>query len=496
MKDIRFPEGFLWGGATAANQCEGAWNEGGKGPSTSDMVRYYTKEESKGKNMESVPRKEVEAILNHEREEFNYPKRRGIDFYHRYKEDIALLAEMGFKVFRLSINWARIFPKGDEIEPNEEGLLFYDQVFDECAKYGIEPLVTLSHYETPLHLAMQYNGWVDRKMIKFFLHYCETVFKRYRNKVKYWLTFNEINMLLNLPFTAGGVFIETCENEKQAKYQAIHHQFVASALATKLAHEIMPNSMVGCMLGIAHTYPETNHPEDALLSQKANRTNYFFVDVQSKGVYPTYVLKEWEREHLEIKMEMGDLEILKEQPVDFISFSYYYTLCVSRRVAQDSKDANGLPDFGIPIVANEALERTPWGFQIDPIGFRIVMNELWDRYRKPIFIAENGMGNFDEITSDGKIHDSYRIAYLKAHMKEVLEAIQDGVDVFGYTSWGCIDIVSAGTSEMSKRYGYIYVDQDDEGHGTLKRIRKDSFEWYKEVIRTNGESLYKERNDG
>lgn len=492
MQNTTFPEGFLWGGATAANQCEGAWNIGGKGPSTADMVRYYTKEESKGKNMETVPRKEVEAILAGELDG-NFPKRRGIDFYHRYKEDIALIAQMGFKVFRMSINWARIFPKGNEETPNEEGLKFYDDVFDECAKYGIEPLVTLSHYETPLHLAMEYNGWLDRKVINFFLHYCETVFTRYKGKVKYWVTFNEINMLLNLPFTAGGVFIETCENEKQAKYQAIHHQFIASAMATKLAHEIIGKDVqVGCMLGITHTYPETNHPEDALLSQKANRINYFFVDVQSRGEYPTYILKEWERDNIHVDMEMGDLDILKNHTVDFISFSYYYTLSVSRRVLHDSKDANGLPDFGIPVVQNDNLERTPWGFQIDPIGFRIIINELWDRYHKPIFIAENGMGNFDEIAEDGHIHDDYRIAYLKAHMQQMKAAIDEGAHVFGYTSWGCIDIISAGTSEMSKRYGYIYVDQDDQGEGTLKRIPKDSFYWYKHVIETNGASLAEE----
>ena len=489
MKEKGFPKDFLWGGATAANQLEGGWKEGGKGYSTADVVQYYTKEESKGKNMETVPRCEVEEILKGNRETRNYPKRRGIDFYHHYKEDIALLAEMGFKVFRMSINWARIYPNGDDETPNEEGLRFYDQVFDECLKYGIKPLITLSHYETPLHLAMEYNGWVNRKTVDFYLKYCETVFRRYKDKVKYWMTFNEINMMLNLPFTAGGVFIETCENEKQAKYQAIHHQFIASALATKLAHEIIEDVQVGCMLGITHTYPETNNPIDNLLSQKANRNNYFFVDVQSKGEYPTYILNEWEKENIHIEMLPNDLEILKNNTVDYISFSYYYTMSVSERALHGNGGANGLPDFGIPVVPNEHLKRTSWGFQIDPIGFRIIINELWDRYHKPIFIAENGMGEYDQLNEDGTIHDAYRIDYLREHIRQMKEAINDGANVFGYTSWGCIDIISAGTSEMSKRYGYIYVDQDDYGNGTLKRYKKDSFYWYKKVIASNGEDL-------
>lgn len=489
MKEKGFPEGFLWGGATAANQCEGAWNIDGKGFSTADMVQYYTKEESKGKNMETVPRQEIEEILAGHREGYNYPKRRGIDFYHRYQEDIALLAEMGFKIFRMSINWARIYPNGDDEQPNEQGLQFYDNVFDECAKYGIQPLVTLSHYETPLHLALSINGWYDRRMIDYFLRYCKTVFTRYKGKVKYWMTFNEINMMLNLPFTAGGVFIETCEHEKQAKYQAIHHQFLGSALATKLAHDIIPDVQVGCMLGITHTYPDTSDPMDALLSQKANRNNYFFVDVQSKGEYPTYIFEEWKRDGIEVAMEPGDLELLKENTVDYISFSYYYTMSVSKRALGDNSGANGLPDFGIPVVPNPHLKRTDWGFQIDPIGMRIIINELWDRYHKPIFIAENGMGAHDVLEADGKVHDDYRIAYLKAHIEQMKEAIRDGANVFGYTSWGCIDIISAGTSEMSKRYGYIYVDQDDEGNGSLKRYKKDSFAWYQRVIASNGEEL-------
>lgn len=484
-----FPNDFLWGGAIAANQSEGAWNIDGKGPSTADMVRYVSKEDSKGANTETIPRSEVEAILNGQRDEYHYPKRYGIDFYHKYKEDIALFAKMGFKIFRISINWARIFPNGDDSEPNEKGLQFYDNVFDECKKYGIEPLVTLSHYETPLNLALKYNGWADRRVIGFFINYCETVFNRYKNKVKYWLTFNEINMLLNLPYTAGGIFIETVDNPEETKYQAIHHQFIASALVTKKAHEIIPGSQVGCMLGIAHTYPKTADPKDILISQEANRINYFFVDVQSKGYYPTYILQELEDKNINLNIEAGDLDILKNNTVDFISFSYYYTLCVSKDAEKEVNDSHGLPDREIPIVPNELLDRTPWGFQIDPIGIRVIINELWDRYHKPIFIAENGMGNYDTVTEDGKIHDDYRINYLKEHLIQIREAIRKGVNVFGYTSWGCIDIISAGTSEMSKRYGYIYVDQDDYGKGTLKRIPKDSFYWYKDVISSNGESL-------
>ena len=491
----QFPKDFLWGGATAANQLEGAYNEGGKGLSTADMVKFVPREISQGKNTETVTYEEALEIIAGQHDNEYYPKRWGVDFYHHYKEDIALMAEMGFKCFRMSINWPRIYPNGDDETPNEEGLAFYDNVFDECLKYGIEPLVTLSHYETPLNLALKYNGWENRKLVQFFKNYATTVFQRYKDKVKYWIPFNEINMSLHLPYTGGAIFIEKSEGELQATFQALHHQFVASAVATKVAREINPHFQIGSMLGMSLYYPKTNKPEDILAAQSANRVNYFFLDILSKGRYPEYALTYLKKNHVNMKMEPEDITLLKENTVDFNSFSYYYSLCTCASPENEEGLVAFVPDneiideFHPRKVRNDNLEVTDWGFQIDPIGLRIAINEVWDRYHKPIIISENGLGTYDTLTTDKKVHDDYRIKYLKEHIHQMKICIDEGVKVIGYTSWGCIDIVSAGTSERSKRYGYIYVDSDDYGKGTMKRYKKDSFYWYQKVISSHGEDL-------
>lgn len=486
MKKIEgFPKDFLWGGATAANQFEGAYNEGGKGLSTADMVKFIPKEERGEGFSLDVSHKEIEAILAGNVDAV-FPKRFGVDFYHHYKEDIALLAEMGFKVFRLSINWARIFPNGDDTEPNEEGLAFYDSVFDECLKYGIEPLVTLSHYETPLNLTLKYNGWADRQVIDFFVNYAKTVFTRYQDKVKYWLTFNEINIITLSPYTGGGVLVDDAENPLEVSYQAGHHQFVASALATKIGHEINPEFKIGCMLARMTTYPETNNPKDVIKAQEENQMNLFFTDVQARGEYPTYMDRYFYENNINIQKERGDDEILKAYPVDFISFSYYMSGTASSNPSEDEVSGNFMGG-----VKNSYLETSDWGWQIDPIGLKWTLKDFYDRYQLPLFIVENGLGAYDTVEEDGSIHDDYRIDYLQKHTEQMKEAIMDGVDLMGYTSWGAIDLVSASTSEMSKRYGYVYVDQDDAGNGTLNRSRKDSFYWYKKVIATNGADLSK-----
>ncbi|EOY1611256.1 glycoside hydrolase family 1 protein [Listeria monocytogenes] len=479
----QFPKGFLWGGATAANQVEGAYDVDGKGLSTADMVKFIPKEERTRDLELDVSKAEIEAIIAG-KVEGRFPKRDGVDFYHHYKEDIALFAEMGFKTFRLSLNWARIFPNGDDKEPNEKGLEFYDKVFDELLKYDIEPLVTLSHYETPLNLTLKYNGWADRRVIGFFTNYAETVFKRYKNKVKYWLTFNEINVISLSAYTGGGVLLEDAKNPLELSYQAGHHQFVASALATKLAHEIIPGSQVGCMLARMATYPETNNPDDILKAQYENQQNLFFTDVHARGEYPSFMNRFFQENDIHIVKEVGDDEILKAHTVDFISFSYYMSLSATASPEGDRSAGNLMGG-----VKNEYLESSDWGWQIDPKGLRWTLNDLYSRYELPLFIVENGLGAYDTVEEDGKIHDDYRIDYLRKHIEQMKEAIADGVDLMGYTSWGPIDLVSASTSEMSKRYGFIYVDQDDWGKGTLERSRKDSFFWYKKVIETNGEDL-------
>lgn len=469
-----FPKNFLWGGAVAANQCEGAYQEDGKGLSVQDVLpRGIRGSRTKLPTEENL-------------------KRESIDFYHRYPQDIKMFAEMGFKVFRTSIAWSRIFPKGDEEQPNEAGLEFYDRVFEECRKYGIEPLVTLSHYETPLYLAETYNGWTDRRMIGFYERYVRTVFKRYRGKVKYWLTFNEINSLLHAPFMSGGIANMQGLTE-QDLYQAAHHELVASALATKIGHEMMPDAMIGCMILSMPTYPLTPSPDDVIAAMDAEHRNYFYGDVHVRGKYPGY-MKRYFREHgIQIQFAPEDEEILKNT-VDFVSFSYYMSVCAT---SDPEKQKKGLGNLlgGVP---NPTLKASDWGWQIDPKGLRYVLNMFYDRYQKPLFIVENGLGAVDVLVEDENgnktVEDDYRIQYLKDHLIQVGEAIQDGVEIMGYTSWGCIDVVSASTAELKKRYGYIYVDRNDDGTGTMERYKKKSFYWYQKVIESNGEVLYSEED--
>ena len=469
-----FPKNFLWGGAVAANQCEGAYQEDGKGLSVQDVLpRGIRGSRTKLPTEENL---KLEAI----------------DFYHRYPQDIKMFAEMGFKVFRTSIAWSRIFPKGDEEQPNEAGLEFYDRVFEECRKYGIEPLVTLSHYETPLYLAETYNGWTDRRMIGFYERYVRTVFKRYRGKVKYWLTFNEINSLLHAPFMSGGIANMQGLTE-QDLYQAAHHELVASALATKIGHEMMPDAMIGCMILSMPTYPLTPSPDDVIAAMDAEHRNYFYGDVHVRGKYPGY-MKRYFREHgIQIQFAPEDEEILKNT-VDFVSFSYYMSVCAT---SDPEKQKKGLGNLlgGVP---NPTLKASDWGWQIDPKGLRYVLNMFYDRYQKTLFIVENGLGAVDVLVEDENgnktVEDDYRIQYLKDHLIQVGEAIQDGVEIMGYTSWGCIDVVSASTAELKKRYGYIYVDRNDDGTGTMERYKKKSFYWYQKVIESNGEVLYSEED--
>ncbi len=481
----QFPESFLWGGATAANQFEGAWNEGGRGPATSDTSRAVAPEERKSLGGEfSTPMTLEKVEFAFSDKDGLYPKRWGSDFYHRYKEDIALYAEMGFKTYRMSIAWSRIFPKGDETEPNEEGLKFYDNVFDELNKYGIEPLVTLSHYEFPIHLVTEYGGWKNRKVIDFFVNYAETVFKRYKDKVKYWLTFNEINILGMTGYLSGGLLFEDGKLNLQEMYQAVHHQFVASSLATKIGHEINPDFQIGCMLARMQAYPATCNPEDVMEEIKKDHENLFFSDVQIRGKYPVYAKRFFKENNINLEIADGDLEILEKYPVDFMSFSYYMS-SIARKKASGEETTGNL----ILSEPNPYLEASDWGWQIDPVGLRITLNNLYDRYQIPLFIVENGLGALDKKEEDGSVHDQYRIDYLKSHIEQMYEAIEDGVDLMGYTMWGCTDLIAASTSEMSKRYGFVYVDADDKGNGSFDRSRKDSFFWYKDVIANKGANI-------
>jgi 6-phospho-beta-glucosidase len=464
-----FPPTFLWGGATAANQVEGAYDQGGKGLSIQDvMPQGIAGPPTEGPTPDNL---KLEAI----------------DFYHRYAEDIALFAEMGFGVYRFSIAWSRIFPNGDDAEPNEEGLAFYDRVLDELEKHGIEPLVTISHYETPLSLSRRFDGWVSRELIGFYERYVRVLFSRYGARVKYWLTFNEINSVLHAPFLSGGILTPKEQLTKQDLYQAIHHELVASASATKAARELAPEAKIGCMVLAMPIYPLSPSPADALKVMDADHNNLLFGDVQVRGAYPGYFLRKLREAGIELDITDADREVMKNT-VDFVSFSYYMSTAETADPDKRSVGAGNLMGG----VKNPTVPTSEWGWAIDPEGLRLVLNQFWDRWQKPLFIVENGLGAKDQLVEvDGlkTVIDDYRIAYLNDHLVQVGEALEDGVDVLGYTSWGCIDIVSASTAQMSKRYGFIYVDRNDDGTGSLERYRKKSFGWYGEVIRSNGASL-------
>lgn len=483
-----FPKEFLWGGAIAANQAEGAWNVDGKGMSVADVAMFKPSIDVKDyvSQWHVSPEQIAEAMKTDDTT--YYPKRRGIDFYHRYKEDLSLLAEMGLKCLRVSIAWTRLFPNGNESEPNQKGVEFYHDLFAEMKKLGIEPLATLSHYEMPLYLVNHYDGWVSRDVVDLFLRFAKVCFKEYSEYVTYWLTFNEIDSVFRHPFTTVGVVEEKYENKKEAEiaiYQALHHQFVASSLATKEAKRINAKAQIGCMLTRTLAYPLTSNPEEVLLAQKHNRENFFYSDVQVLGEYPVFMKHYFSEHGIDIEIEQGDEEILKQHTVDFVSFSYYMSMIKSINEDQMEKVGGNL----ITSVKNPYLDTSEWGWQVDPVGLRIALIDLYDRYHLPLFIVENGIGSKDELM-DGAVHDDYRIQYFSDHFKQINLAIKDGVEVMGYTSWGCIDIISASTSQISKRYGFVYVDLNDLGEGSHDRIPKDSFYWYQEVIQSNGNSLF------
>lgn len=480
-----FSKDFLWGGAVAANQLEGAWNVDGKGWSVADVATYKPGVDAKNyKAHVSVTMEGIKAAME-DKEEIYYPKRRGIDFYHHYKDDLELMAEMGFRVFRMSIAWTRLYPNGEEETPNLEGIAYYKTMFQEMKRLGIEPLVTLHHYEMPLALSLKYNGWAERKVIDLFVRFSKTCFEEFGEYVKLWLTFNEVDSIIRHPFTTAGIIPDLCHGEEiKCCYKALHHQFVASALVTKMCHEMIPGSKMGCMLTKLMTYPRTCAPLDVAAAQMKNLDNHFYSDVMVFGQYPRLKELQLKQEGCFPQMEPGDTKILMEGTVDFVSFSYYMSMTESV-----DPEAERTPGNTVLGVKNPYLESSEWGWQVDPAGLRISMIELYDRYKKPLFIVENGFGARDTVTEDGKIHDSYRIEYFRRHFVEMKRAVEEGVDLMGYTSWAPIDLISASTSQVSKRYGFIYVDQDDLGNGSQKRLKKDSFYWYQKVIATNGEDL-------
>ena len=474
----KFPQGFMWGGATAANQVEGAYDKDGKGLSIVDAIPG-------GKarlNIVSSP--EFDFTLD--TANYTYPNHKGIDHYHRFQEDIALFAEMGFKCYRFSIAWTRIYPNGIEQQPNEAGLKHYDQVIDACIAHGIEPVITISHYEMPLHLATAFGGWKNRELIGHFERFARTVLTRFGHKVKYWMTFNEINSAAHFPIMSQGLTVKTGALEAQAKFQAWHNQFVASSLAVKIAHETNAQIQIGCMILFATNYAYDCNPVNQLETLKETQAfNFYCADVQAGGKYPYYAKSLWKSQCVELDIQPGDLALIKEHTVDYIGFSYYMSSTINK-TNPDAVSAQGNLLGG---ARNPYLEASEWGWEIDPVGLRIALNQLYDRYEKPLFIVENGLGAVDKPDENHFIADDYRINYLRQHIQAMAEAIDDGVELMGYTPWGCIDLVSMSTGEMSKRYGLIYVDLDDKISGTGNRYRKKSFHWYQKVIETNGADI-------
>jgi len=468
---MRMPKEFLWGGAIAANQAEGAFREGGRGLSNIDMIPH-------GKNRQAVKLGNVPHPTLMEGE--YYPSHTGIDFYHCFKEDLALLKEMGLKIFRTSISWSRLFPNGDEQVPNTAGLAYYKDLFKACRRNGMEVLVTLAHFDVPMGLVEGYGSWRSRKLIDFFENYAKTCFANFE-EVNYWITFNEINIVLHSPFSGAGIAFQPGENQEQIKYQAAHHMLVASAKAVKHLHAMLPNAQIGCMIAGGSFYPYSPDPDDVLKAYNEDRGNTFFIDVQARGYYPSYTARIFNEKNVSLIWGEDDAEILKNT-VDFVSFSYYSSRCAS------SKDLESNEGNVVKSVKNPYLKMSDWGWPIDPVGLRITMNQLYDRYQKPLFIVENGLGAKDEII-DGKISDDYRIEYMSQHIKAMKDGIEDGVELLGYISWGILDLVAASTGEMSKRYGMIYVDKKDDGSGSLERLKKKSFTWYQSVIQSNGAVL-------
>lgn len=476
-----FPDDFLWGGAIAANQAEGAWQEGGKGLSVPDVDWHNPHLVRGGKRdadseMTSTRLNELLAI----REDWQFPKRSGIDFYHTYKDDLALMKQLGLKAFRTSINWARIYPNGDDEQPNEEGLQFYDDLIDTIVANGMEPIITLFHYELPLKLVTEYGGWRDKRLIDFYARFVRTCFERYRGKVKYWILINQINLIYVESFNSLGILCDQVDNLEEAKYQAIHNQFVACSLATRLGREIDPEFKLGMMISDHNCYPETASPEDVFSTlQKNQMSQFFYGDVRIRGQYPGYALRYFEDHQLNIVMTQEELDLIHNYTADYMAFSYYYSRMNS--AVHNTADLND-------ISRNPLLPASIWGWCVDPLGLRNSLNVYYDRYQLPLMIAENGLGALDELKA-GTVEDDYRIDYLREHLKAIKEAIRDGVEVFAYCAWGPIDIVSCTTNEMSKRYGFVYVDLNDDGTGSRKRFKKKSFDWYKRVIETNGADL-------
>ncbi|WP_342269247.1 glycoside hydrolase family 1 protein [Spiroplasma endosymbiont of Aspidapion aeneum] len=465
MNKNKFPDNFYWGASTSAYQCEGGWNEDGKTPGINDII-------------ENTPQ-------NSEISDFKIAS----DHYHRWKEDVALMAEMGLKMYRFSISWPRINPAQGVY--NEKGLKFYDDLIDELKKNNIEPLVTMFHFDTPIWL-QDMGGWANRIAIDEYYKYCEVLLKRYSKKVKYWQTINEQNMYV----LAAAVISKTPTQAKDA-WQGNHHMNLGQVKVIKLCHQIT-DCKIGPAPNISAVYHETSNPEDKIAAQTLDAIrNWMFLDPLCYGRYNSLAVNYLKSKDLMFKIEKGDLELLKDpmSRPDFIANNYYCSTTVRKPNDEDLKiektgdQHNIKSSFGaFAQTKNKFLKTTQFGWEIDPIGFRITLRDVWDRYHLPIVITECGIGCREKLDKDGKIHDQYRIDFYESYLKELAITINEGVEVFGFNPWSCFDLVSTHEG-MEKRYGFIYVDRGEFDLRTLNRYKKDSFFWYKELIKNNGSNL-------
>lgn len=467
---------ILYGGATANSQYEGGFGVSGKGMDTQDC-RPYLKRTSNATTSTRLLTQENINYAKTETDNKKFPFRTASKGYEFWEEDIELIKELGLHVYRLSISWARLYPQGDEEEPNQEGIAYYDKIIKKVHEAGIKIFLTMNHFCYPLHLIESYGGWTNRKLIDFYLRYAKTVFENWGEYIDFYLPFNEINAGYFSPFNGVGLIREEDKPYDQSKiFLSLHHQFVASAKVIELGHK-MVRGQFGCMAACFCYYPYSCKPEDNLKYVKDEEVyQWFFLDVLSRGIYPSYMNRFFKENNISFEVTEEDLRLLRENPADFVSFSYYQSCVVS--TDEREMTAGNL----VVTTKNPYLKATDWGWQIDPIGLRITLNKVYDRYQKPLFISENGLGYKDVLEDDGTIHDSYRIDYLKTHFEQIDEAILDGVDLLGYIMWGIIDIVSAGSCEMEKRYGVVYVNADNEGNGDYKRIKKESFAWYQKFL--------------
>ena len=472
-------EDFLWGGSIAAHQCEGAWREGGKGTAIMDLVTSGSHE---------VPREICKEIEDGK----YYPSHKGIDFYHRYREDIGLFAQMGFKALRISVDWSRIYPLGDEETPNEEGIRYYTDVVDELRRHGIEPIITLYHFELPYHLVTEYGSWTNRKGIDFYLRYCGTMFKALKGKVRYWVTFNEMNHI-DPATQASDIFtymiagLKFSEMEDPARTLATvgYNMTVAGVKAVELGHRIDPENQIGCVFGLQPVYAYDCRPGNAFRAFQEMYRDFYQADAMCMGCFPRYKRKEYEKMGIFLDGVEEDAESFKNGVIDFIGVNYYSS-SVGHHDGEDGEETL----FGG--IQNPYLKQSRWGWAIDPEGLRYLLNAVYRKYGKPLIVTENGLGAVDTLKEDGTVDDSYRIEYLRLHLEQLKLAVEeDDVGCFGYLMWGPIDLVSATTGEMKKRYGFIYVDQDDDGSGSGTRHAKESFYWFKETIGSNGGNLSK-----